>query len=517
MSRQIQSEPAESAPGDGLLDQRPQLAKVSLIILFLLAVAVRANFIGGPGVVPDRQYRSLLIARSFFYDMSAEIPAWKKTVARVSAERQEPLEPRLTEIIVGVAYRMAGTEATWIGKAVVAFLWLLGGLPLYLLARKLGSVDSAVTSLAYYLLAPFGVLLSLSFLPEPLMILMLLFSLLSIVTYFSEPTGVRLITAACVSGFSIFAKPLIVFVVIGCFVALTIHERGLRKLVSDRALIVFVGLSLLPSGLYYGYGVLWADYLRWKVDVSFLPHLFLAKSYWEGWLLTGINASGFSPLIIALVGVTVLRRSRTKAVLLGLWAGYAVFGLTFNYFVRFATYYHAQLLVVVSLSIGPIVAYVLRYLRESFRDRHQASPLLFVLAIVVFVVVKDVESGQNHPQFEDPEMAAEIGAIVNHSTRVAYLSHVYGLPLEYYGDLAGEYWPRRTVGWPLNRGGVKPRSINDRMASLGFAPEYFVITTFAEYDENHDDLKAFLESRCELVAESDRYLIYSLPPGPYDM
>jgi hypothetical protein len=37
-----------------------------------------------------------------------------------------------------------------------------------------------------------------------------------------------------------------------------------------------------------------------------------------------------------------------------------------------------------------------------------------------------------------------------------------------------------------------------------------VITDFDEYERNHSDLKAFLATHATLIAQSDRYLIYSL-------
>ena len=50
--------------------------------------------------------------------------------------------------------------------------------------------------------------------------------------------------------------------------------------------------------------------------------------------------------------------------------------------------------------------------------------------------------------------------------------------------------------------------MSERLAGLGFEPEFFVITAFREYAEHHRDLRAYLESSCTPLATRDAYLIY---------
>ena len=76
--------------------------------------------------------------------------------------------------------------------------------------------------------------------------------------------------------------------------------------------------------------------------------------------------------------------------------------------------------------------------------------------------------------------------------------------------MAGEAWPRALRGWPLVAGHEKPRSIEERISSLGFAPEYFVITNLREYARHHEDLADFLKTHATQIAESDKYLIFRL-------
>ena len=64
---------------------------------------------------------------------------------------------------------------------------------------------------------------------------------------------------------------------------------------------------------------------------------------------------------------------------------------------------------------------------------------------------------------------------------------------------------------------ARARSVEERLRSLGsglaraeagFVPDYFVITDFDEFERHHSDLREYLTSNCQTVAEADRYLIY---------
>ncbi len=111
--------------------------------------------------------------------------------------------------------------------------------------------------------------------------------------------------------------------------------------------------------------------------------------------------------------------------------------------------------------------------------------------------------------FESPRTAAEIGEIVRHSTKTVHLASYYGIPLEYYGELAGKYWPRPQSDW-APRADQRERSVRERFSTLGFQPEYFIITDFRALRAHESELEAFLSQHCTLLAESPEYIIYDL-------
>jgi hypothetical protein len=82
------------------------------------------------------------------------------------------------------------------------------------------------------------------------------------------------------------------------------------------------------------------------------------------------------------------------------------------------------------------------------------------------------------------------------------------MPLQYYGELTGAYWPRKTGLQAYLDIDVAELTIQDRLDDLGFSPEYFVITDITEFEKNHQDLKLFLEQNCRRIATTDLYLIF---------
>jgi hypothetical protein len=134
------------------------------------------------------------------------------------------------------------------------------------------------------------------------------------------------------------------------------------------------------------------------------------------------------------------------------------------------------------------------------------------LTIILFFNFRNIRAEYAYPRFESVEVAEEIGEIVGHSSQNAFLAPYYGKPLQYYGHLSGVYWPRANDYWTLQRAGmeVTELSVQDRFRMIDFAPEYFIVTNFPEFNRHHDDLRHFLAENCSLLAESNHYLIYEL-------
>lgn len=86
---------------------------------------------------------------------------------------------------------------------------------------------------------------------------------------------------------------------------------------------------------------------------------------------------------------------------------------------------------------------------------------------------------------------------------------MYGLPLAYYGEFGGAPWPVSIEDAFYRRPGEQELSVKERIEGFGFIPEYYIITNFDLYNRKHQDLKAYLERDCLLLAQKDQYLVFS--------
>jgi 4-amino-4-deoxy-L-arabinose transferase-like glycosyltransferase len=500
----------QSLLGSLLLYVRAHATEIFLVLLFLVAIPFRLQDIHQPSgiLLADREYRAALISRSYYFDNAESIPAWRKRVARVSKEREGPLEPPIFEFLVSSVYRAVDGEHLWIARVLSSVFWLIGGAFLYLVARKVASVEAALAGTAYYLFVPLGIRASRSFQPDTLMIMMFLFSLWLILRHCDRPSRSRLLTAAAVTGFTLLIRPLVLFTLIGAFLSLAIYREGARRVTTSSHCWLFVILSFVPVVAYYGlYGVV-AGFLHWKVGTSFMPHLFSSQVYWREWLLLGTSEVGLTPLLLALLGLTLVSRGVPKALLAGLWIGYFVFGLVFNFHIHTHGYYHLQLIPIIALSFAPIISLLVHRLSDVCRSWYRWVPITGALVLMFVFTAYEVHKGLAYPNFESITVLREVGGIVQHSTRTVYVARFYGRPLEYYGELSGLPWPQRITQGLYGRAGERERTIEQRFAALGFSPEYFIITDFNQFDRYHPDMKEYLSNHCRVVAQSKQYVIY---------
>jgi hypothetical protein len=360
----------------------------------------------------------------------------------------------------------------------------------------------------YYLFVPSGILLSRSFQPDALMMLTFLGSLLAVWTYYERPSAASLAIAGSIAGLTLLHRPLVLFALFGAFAALAVTRHGAAGLIR-RHTLTYVLLASVPSALYYGYGIFIADFMRWKVASSFRPYLLLHHEFWTGWFLGGVNEIGAAALVGALAGLALLRRGMPVALIVGLGIGYVVFGLVFTMHIHTHGYYHAQLIPVVAIPLGALVAELVDRWRALCDRWYWWLPAAAAVMLVAWLGQNELRSRLDAQAFESERVARQIGGLVRHSKHVVFLSRYYGMPLQSHGELTGSYWPRSIGYWLYRTEGERSLTIDERLAALGFAPEYFVITDFREFDRNHADLKAYLTERCSLMAADPEYLVYN--------
>jgi hypothetical protein len=386
-----------------------------LAALLLLALAVRIT-IERPTLIAERQYRSMLIARGYFLRGEPDVPEWRRAAAEAAVAGAGVLEPPIFEELVIVLFRIA---------------------------VRFAAPGVALMVAGYYLFLPLGIEVSTIFLPEPLMMAAYLLSLLLILRHHEAPAPKRLLAAALVSGAAVLIKPLCLFAIIGAFAGLWLCRARRERSVEYGSALAFLSITLTVGAAYYVYGLFLSDLMADKAGSSFFPHLLLTGEFWSQWPRTALEAFGVVPVILALLGLPALSRNVPRGLVFGVLASYPVFLATFAYHVRFADYYHLQMIPAVALAATPVLTRAVRYARSTFSRREAVPLLLLALAVAWWGVFTELESRQaGRTAIESRKVAREIGELVGHSVRVVFVSPYYGNPLSYHAEVAGDFWRR---------------------------------------------------------------------------
>jgi len=481
---------------------------------------------------PVRQYHSALLARGFY--------EWLLVGNLVTFPSDGIIEPPILEVVSSFAYRIFG-EHLWIPRLLSAMFWVVGGAFLYQIAKKISSPNAAMFSVFFYLFVPFSVFASRAFMPDPLMIMLLLISIFTIVRYHERPSLRRMLIAAIASSLAVFVKPIICFFqIFGAFISLVVYRRGVRKSLTSPHLLIFTALSILPSGLYYVYGTFIAGFLKATISDRAVPSLLLEPYFWKRWVEEIGFVVGYTALVGALLGVLLFRPGLPKALMTGLWGGYLLFGLVFTVHIHSHAYYSLQLIPIVALSLGSIGDLVIKQLNQLVspnslsRVRLRYYGRVIVLALFISALVLGAREHRdtlleiaNQDQLvskyaHDIAIEQEIGEVVNHSRDTLLLfgnNRDYGYPLEYHGRLSGVQWPRpNTIPNTMTREDQEMRGPSAEelfnTVYLEHSPEYFIISKKFWKSEEYKDLRDFLTENFPLMVEDDDYVVFDLRKKP---
>ncbi len=483
-----------------------------LIIMLVMAALIRRDEIRAPGHLIEREYNSAIFARAFFFQNNNRVGPWRKDAAVATREQAQVLEPPVTEYLVSLIYRAAGHEELWYARYVTSAFWLIGGVFLYKIARAMLSVIGALLTVGYYLFVPMGVIISRSFQPDSLMMMMFLASLFSVMVYFERPSWHRLILTGIIAGITLLLRPLVVFILLGAFSAMSVSEEAPGRRLLNKRLLVFCIVSLVFPLAYYGYGIYIAGFLGGQAELSFRPYLLSRWQFWLGWFCNAVSVAGPTAFILALFGFFSLREKFTRNLIVGMSIGYFMFGLVFTYHVYSHPYYHIQLFPIIGICAAQFLDGVVNMVQKSL-GKTWWIPTTAALLVILYFSYRDVRATLYTEAFEDPQLAKEIGEVVHHSAHTVLVAYHYGVPLQYYGEFAGVPWPSSIDDPFYRRPDAQEQSIQDRLDALSFSPEYYVVTNFPLFESKHRDLQAYLLTNCPAVVRTTRYLIFGACQG----
>ncbi len=500
------------------LNRKPQLWQYLLLSLLLLAgLALRFYDLTDQPIDfhPTRQLRGAIIARGMYYDMLTSADPVLREQAIASWFSTGQYEPPILERLVAYAYLLAGGEYLWISRIFTSIFWIISAIALFDIARRMAASPAqgssqiagaaALIAVAYFLFLPFAVQASRSFQPDPGMVMWIVLSVNMLYRWSERRSWKWAILAGVFGGIALLTKVVAFYIIGGAAVALVLYTLGIRRFWRDPQVWAMIAIMVAPPAIYYlGRGGRASEFFTtWTVE---LAHLLLQPSFYARWLNTVQGLMGLATLLAALVGV-LIARPRPRALLIGLWAGYVIYGLFLPYQMTTHSYYHLQLTPIIALSLVPLIEVILEKIGEQRWWWQVAFAGVVVVGLAFSAVVSIGEQKQEDHRVETAYWQ-EIASYLPVDGKIIALTQDYGYRLMYYGWRKVTLWPNRgELNVAKLRGSEKEfeEYFNKRVEDKS----YFLITAFNQF-RDQPDLQEYLEKYYPVVAEGVGYLIYDL-------
>ena len=453
-----------------------------------------------------RQHHSALIAENVYYSgHPAAAPEWRRRAAAEYVAQATIPEPIVTERLAGLIYAAAGHEDLRLPRMLLGLFWVVGGLFLYGALKQWSSPASAAVAFAVYSFLPYSFRASISLLPDSLAVLLMCAALYGLARLGAVLTPQRLFWAALPAAGAIVVRPMTAFFLLPSAVALLWQSR--RGGSPMRALAIYGLVAILPFLVYFAWRVGADSTYAARVSTTFAPSLFVDAGFYRGWARYVWMAFGPVLFAAALAGALVAPAGPIRAVLRAMWPGYVAYGLVFNLHISTHPYYQTIAVPMVACSAGALAAWLSR-----LSTRLEAW---LPATVAAGLTAAALAQGTFAPPLAASRIAdyEAIGAAVEHSPQVIFLSEDWGTPLRYYGGLAGRYWPTRfeiQMYLPLGASGLVNSDAPARWQALSSAvggARFFVVTDLDELSRQ-PDLQQLLTERFNLRKRTERYLVY---------
>jgi 4-amino-4-deoxy-L-arabinose transferase-like glycosyltransferase len=489
----------------------------TLIILLILGGVLRLLDVTDPPLdfQPSRQLRNSLVARNIYYSLLPTATREQQALTKEFASSVGQYEPPIIESLVAASYFVAGGETIVVARIWETFFWLAAGIALFDLMRRAASPWAALIALAYYLVLPFSVQSSRSFQPDPLMTSAFVIGIYFLYRW-SETSGLQekvstssnqetwkwAILAAVFLGLATLVKIVIAFFVGGAAIALVLFTLG-RNFWKSKQVWAMAGIMIIPALCYYvllNHGRSTEYFFAWTVT---LLKLITSTDFYTKWLAFIGSLFGLTILFLSIAG-TLLAPPRMRWLLISLWVGYVLYGLTLPFQMYTHSYYHIQLIPIITLGLAVVLNPLIESVAEMGGVR-SASFAALVVAVIGYQAwiarsVLMAESFRHEPAFWE-----NVGSQIPADGKTIALTQDYGFRVMLWGWKAVDLWPLVTDLSTIKNGG---KDYSEQFVELTSGREYFLVTAFGQLDKQ-PGLKKILDTY-PVIAEGDGYVLYDL-------
>ena len=510
MSDQGAAAPTGVAGRESFFGETTRLHRASLAALFLTALVVRLIDFKEPPLDyhPTRQLRGALISREIYYQWQPSADRAVRESSIDAAQGEPKYEPPLLEGLVALSYLVTGGEHLWLARIWSIFFWLVGGVFIYKLGRRITSSDGGLVSAAYYLFLPFGVLASRSFQPDPLMVMLLTMTAYSLIRWSDLRTWRWAVLTGLVAGLTVLVNgrpaPIVGLMLVGVILTL----GPIRRLIREPQVWAMVGLAAVLPAVYY-VGFTGEGSLGWISAYSTgMAGLLRDPSLYARWFLFLDELVYMGLALVGVAGIALLART-AKGLLIGLWIGYVIYGLALPYTIYTHDYYNLPIVPIIALCLAPIGSLLLERMSRLRREWK-----VFVIAIAVFGVGYQAWLARTALLATDyrsePLGWVKMGRELPRDGSIIALTHDYGARVAYYGWRRVALWPtRQDFAFYQLQGRNTAGDFDSEFEQRTRGYDYFLVTLLGELDEQVA-LKEKLVDEFPLAIDGDGYLLFQL-------
>jgi 4-amino-4-deoxy-L-arabinose transferase-like glycosyltransferase len=476
----------------------------ALVILLALGGLLRLLDVTDPPLdfQSSRQLRDLLVARNIYYSLLPTATDQEKALTDTFARSVGQYEPPLIETIVALSYFISGGETIVVARIWEVFFWLGAGIALFDLMRRATSPWAALFALGYYLFLPFSVQASRSFQPDPLMTSAFVVGIYFLYRWSEEQRWKWALWAGIFLGFAALVKIVIAFFAGGAAVALVLVTLK-KDFWKSKQVWTMAGIMIVPAMFFYVFlhhGRSSEYFFAWTVT---LLKLITGTDFYTHWLAFIGGLFGFTVIFLSIAGA-LIAPPRMRWLLISLWVGYLLYGLTLPFQMYTHSYYHIQLIPIITLGLAVVV----NPLIESLAGMDAVRRAAFILLVVVVFgyqawIARSVLAAESFRQ--EPAFWENVGRQIPVEGKTIALTQDYGFRVMLWGWRDVELWPLVTDLGEIKNGGT---DFSENFAELTAGRDYFLVTSFGQLDKQ-PGLKEILDTY-PIISTGDGYVLYAL-------
>lgn len=492
-----------------------KLYTILAIILVILGAAIRLYDVTDEPLEAHatRQFRSAIIARTMYYETNPDVPARQIEFAKRQSSQVGLIEPSILEWLTAQSYRLAGQELIWLGRLFTIAFWLLGAFGVYQLAVETGSPMGGLLALAYYLFLPFGVRLSRTLMPDPIMISLSVLALWALVRWQKQRTNGWALAAGLLTGAAILVKTVAGIILIVPFALYILSAFPLKKALTEKALWLILVLAVLPTATYYIWGIFIDGRLATQFSGRFFPQLWGDIVVYKAWGLRIIQQFSLKAFLVGLAGIVLARRKNDRWLLFGWWAGYFVYGMLFIYYTWTHDYYHLPMVPLIAVSLSPTITALIDYAKGKRFEKWALAGIGVAVAYVSISGIVQAKAEMDAVDYRLNRQAIEelddfLSTLPDDN--VIALTDNYETSVQFYTFHNYGHWPNSGEANFVLLQGNSADKFEDVWKSKLEKNGYFLVLDFKDLNRQPELIQKLKEY--PVLAQTEYYVLYDIKP-----